>query len=65
MEIRGDGRSGTISHADDAGDSRGDRVPPHDLGAESAVLSAVLLSRDVLDKVQPIRPATIRRRIAP
>jgi len=54
VEIRGDGRSGTISHADDAGDSRGDRVPPHDLGAESAVLSAVLLSRDVLDKVQPI-----------
>ncbi len=31
-----------------------ERVPPHDLMAESAVLSAVLLSRDTLDKVQPI-----------
>jgi replicative DNA helicase len=30
------------------------RVPPNDLGAEAAVLSAVLLSRDALDKVQPI-----------
>ena len=31
-----------------------ERVPPHDLAAESAVLSAVLLSRDTLDKIQPI-----------
>jgi replicative DNA helicase len=31
-----------------------ERVPPNDLGAESAVLSAVLLSRDTLDKIQPI-----------
>ena len=30
------------------------RIPPQDLGAESAVLSAVLLSRDVLDRIQPI-----------
>ena len=30
------------------------RVPPNDLDAEAAVLSAVLLSRDSLDKVQPI-----------
>src|SRR5215468_10752495 len=27
------------------------RVPPHDLDAEAAVLSAVLLERDALDKV--------------
>jgi replicative DNA helicase len=33
------------------------RVPPHDLDAESAVLSAVLLERDALDRVQElIRP---------
>lgn len=31
-----------------------ERVPPNDLSAESAVLSAVLLSRDTLDKIQPI-----------
>jgi len=31
-----------------------ERVPPHDLAAEMAVLSAVLLSRDTLDKIQPI-----------
>ncbi len=30
------------------------RVPPNDLDAEAAVLSAILLSRDALDKVQPI-----------
>ena len=30
------------------------RVPPHDLEAEAAILSAVLLSRDALDKVQPL-----------
>ena len=30
------------------------RVPPNDLNAEAAVLSAILLSRDALDKVQPI-----------
>src|SRR3954469_15943931 len=27
------------------------RVPPHDLDAEAAVLSAILLERDALDKV--------------
>lgn len=48
-----------VPHAerDEAGDpgiSLEERVPPHDLAAESAVLSAVLLSRDTLDKVQPI-----------
>lgn len=32
----------------------GDRVPPNDLMAEAAVLSAVLLSRDALDRVLPI-----------
>ena len=43
------------SSSDDSdGEIRDDRVPPQDLGAESAVLSAVLLSREVLDKVQPI-----------
>jgi replicative DNA helicase len=31
-----------------------ERVPPHDLTAEMAVLSAVLLARDTLDKIQPI-----------
>src|SRR5271168_925420 len=30
------------------------RVPPHDLDAEAAVLSAILLSRDALDRVQEI-----------
>jgi replicative DNA helicase len=30
------------------------RVPPHDLDAEAAVLSAILLSRDVLDRVLEI-----------
>jgi replicative DNA helicase len=30
------------------------RVPPHDLGAEAAVLSAILLERDALDKVLEI-----------
>ena len=30
------------------------RVPPHDLDAESAVLSAVLLERDALDRVQEL-----------
>src|SRR5580698_4593920 len=30
------------------------RVPPHDLDAEAAVLSAVLLSRDALDRVLEI-----------
>lgn len=34
--------------------SMDERVPPNDLSAESAVLSAVLLSRDTLDKIQPI-----------
>ena len=27
------------------------RIPPHDLDAEAAVLSAILLERDALDKV--------------
>lgn len=41
---------------EDSYDSRSmdERVPPNDLSAESAVLSAVLLSRDTLDKIQPI-----------
>jgi replicative DNA helicase len=30
------------------------RVPPHDLDAEAAVLSAILLSREALDRVQEI-----------
>lgn len=30
------------------------RIPPNDLEAEAAVLSAILLSSDALDKVQPI-----------
>ena len=33
------------------------RVPPHDLDAESAVLSALLLERDALDRVQEILKA--------
>lgn len=32
------------------------RVPPHDLDAEAAVLSAVLLKRGVLDEVADLRP---------
>ena len=30
------------------------RVPPHDLDAEAAVLSAILLTRDALDRVQEV-----------
>jgi len=30
------------------------RVPPHDLDAEAAVLSAILLNRDALARVVPI-----------
>ena len=33
------------------------RVPPHDLDAEAAVLSACLLKRDVLDEVVPLLKA--------
>lgn len=43
-----------VDGAEAAGFALEDRVPPQDLMAEAAVLSAVLLSRDTLDKIQPI-----------
>lgn len=47
-----------IPNTDDAQSYEGvdlnDRVPPNDLTAEAAVLSAVLLSRETLDRILPI-----------
>jgi replicative DNA helicase len=45
-------RSPRVSH--DPPPLPGGRVPPHDLGAEAAVLSAVLLESDALDRVLEI-----------
>src|SRR4051794_35624456 len=49
MSYRGGGRAHALDSVAPAPSSG--RVPPHDLEAEAAVLSAILLDRDALDKV--------------
>src|SRR5258708_30430015 len=53
MQLRGENSSGTRLGPREPPVIAG-RVPPHDLDAEAAVLSAIMLKRDSLDQVAEI-----------
>ena len=57
LGLAGDQRqSGDIGSGQNRGDSRNDRVPPHDLLAEQSAIGGMLLSKDaVADVIETVR----------